>query len=344
MKFALTLLACLLIAATQTFGYDTCLSVPPNLAKGSNCGGAISCQFGLYCDTTAVCSTQIAVGSSCNFTSDCVFGSSCRGVTGQQICVANANPGDQCAPSNSNSTLPVCGGPLSCISGICTGGSVGDSCKQSTDCSGTYVTCNNNLCTAVPNNGNCTNSQQCSPTSYCTATFFQQGICLPKITSGVCTSQDQCAFSYICSKLSVADTQTQCLAAISKKDGEYCTAHGECVNKRCANNYCAKSPLGTCTSDDDSCAYDQFCGCSNIQLANGFGTCTANPCWSKYQDFLTCFSQNCVSTDISYAGSCVNKNCQKEGSAYQLCSPAGTLTVSFISLLFTLIAVYILKN
>lgn len=309
---------------------SSCLSFPPSLSKGTACGGAVNCKYGLYCSQTGICETAIAIGSSCNMTSQCVSGSSCKGIVSLMICVARASPGQACS-NQPNSTTPDCGSGLVCSGNICLSGKIGDSCGQANNCQSGVC---NSVCQPIADYASCSSSNVCKATSYCNGTFF--GICLPLQTSGACTTSSQCAFGYFCAGTSATDNNPQCVAYGTRTTGQWCQDASSssqsylCQSKRCINGFCAKSAVSVCSSNED-CDYDQFCACDGVTMYAGYGTCQSYPCAKKLQDYYNCTAIACgsASSYSDYSGSCFQTNCASQVNAFNTCSSSSTLQASF---------------
>jgi len=343
----LALFFCLFVA--QIFA-SKCLSVPPTLAKGSNCGSSdpfFTCQQGLYCSQIGVCTELVAVGGSCNATSQCVSGTNCKGYPTQMICVTNASPGEACS-TIANSTSPTCGSSLACVNNICVNGRIGDSCKQNNNCQSNIC---NVVCQPIADYASCFPYFQyytsCKPTSYCNGT-----ICIPYITEGACSTAS-CGFGYYCAGVSSTDTNYQCVAAETRLTGQWCQDNGGfgqsglCQSQRCLNGFCAQSSITTCNQDTGlNCALDQFCACDSVAYSYGYGTCQTNPCSKQNNALINCTMISCggYTSNNDFSGSCINANCASQAAAYNTCSPASSLQASFFILTIIVLFVFLFSK
>jgi len=337
---------------------DQCLGTPNTLGSGANCGGAISCVFGLYCDATATCSPYIAAGASCNsaISNQCGPTATCKGPTGSQTCVNNSSPGQACSTSSTDSVgiCPTGFGLFTCLNSVCQGGMVGDSCTQTTDCASSMnLTCVSGVCTGVPNNGFCISSMQCIPGSVCL-----NGLCTPTIATGTCTLANSqiCSFGSFCLYNPLANT-TQCIQAATLPQGSYCGGiSGACQNSlRCVNNFCTNGRVTNCAASS-ACSADEYCNCGGLYKLYGTGQCQKNQCLDGLTKWVTCVNQFCQGTSVlngisvipaavSYTKSCILNNCAAQYNTYMQCNAASPLVGSvFLVAVLALFAQFFSKE
>jgi len=286
-----------------------------------------------------ICQKVNAKGASCFSSDECQPEYSCLGAAGSMICVANAAPSQPCS-SNPADTTPMCGTGLFCgPSNTCIGGYMNDLCSQNTDCAGSgnlYCSTSKN-CTAAADGAKCASNYDCLPTSYCPPTGVSP-VCTAKLTSGTCTDPSQCATNYYCVASSPTDT-TQCVQQGTLAAGIYCQNPETCKSNRCVNSLCATKTTKYCI-DDFECAGDESCTCGGLLLFGaGVGTCKKNPCYDLGQKFSTCMTTNCNTPYemFTYDNSCISSNCLKEWQSLMVCAPAGTVVLSSLLILASVV-------
>jgi len=353
---------------------DTCISVPASLTKGANCGYSVSCQQGLYCGQTGVCETQVAAGQQCNTSIPdmCAPGTQCVGPVGGQTCIAYASPGEPCS-NNFSLSIAECGtGQSFCVGGICTGGQVGDSCFNATDCQ-FNLNCTGGICQPIVFGGTCECntyetftpyaippqvptpvygrciSDLCAPGSSC-----QDNTCTPFLAPGsactnsslTATNQPQCPPNYYCLGSSPTDPNYVCIANGTLTAGDYCDQFPSLCSGSltCVNRYCAKLAPQICQG---SCSPNDVCECNGLSFAYGYGQCETDPCLALFNALQGCIWANCArpgtSLDVyagqNYAKSCLNLNCANEFAAYNKCSDASRI-LPYLAIILALLAVF----
>jgi len=213
---------------------------------------------------------------------------------------------------------------------------VNDTCQTNNDC--ISVLCNK-YCLGFPQGATCQYLGQCSPGLFCQGlTGTTNGTCVSLLTSGTCTSSAQCAYGYACEKNSPTDN-LQCFAVNSRQAGQYCgTTSSLCTgSNRCANGYCAKSSGDTCNgAGGGQCSATQVCACGGMGNFGGDGNCVGTCQYSSGDALNKCLLTNCQTGYISpgtYSGSCAQRLCTAQLTAWFACNSASTVMGSF-SLLF----------
>jgi len=309
-----------------------CLGFPNGPGGGASCSGLGFCQTGFYCSNTSVCTTLLPVGTPCKVFDVCASGSDCRGPQGSTLCVAKASPGESCSSTSTVST-PACG-TGNCVSNICRGGFVNDTCTSNADCISNI--CDGKYCVGFPNTLSCLSTYQCAPGLFCKGfTGIVNGTCVPLLTTGVC-NPGECAPGYVCEKQSASD-QAQCFAYQTRNPGDYCGSSDQLCkgSNRCLNTFCAKSGGDTCSNNNQGqCSVDQTCTCGGQRLNSGTGSCSGTCVNSASEDLRKCMTTNCQSySNGDYQGSCANRLCKGQMDGFNRCNDGASLTVSF-SLVF----------
>lgn len=321
----------------------TCLGRPFPVGLGGSCdpNNINSCSEPNFCNKNGICVVPIAYGQPCDPTTDqCVVRSTCKGPTGQAVCVKNAGPGQVCS-NNPLDQTPACGGSTVCISGYCKNGQNGDSCTQNSDC--VSGNCNSNVCQNKALGASC-NGGDCLPGTYCS-----NGKCTSLAAPGAqCLNQNQCSYGTYCLPTSTSSSNTYCVANQTLSAGMICGSNnGEvCQNsKRCYGGSCAQSRVSTCTSASD-CSSDEICMCDGkYSLVDGLGSCVSNPCYGVSMDLYKCAYYNCgyfPSTGIynDFDTSCIQTKCQNQVNNFGYCGSASSLAASFTLVIAALVALF----
>lgn len=361
----LTVLLCTLFVSLSSANYF-CMGEPDSIKKDQPCAGSEArCEYGTYCDDAGICSPSVEIGGSCLYNSDCVEGSQCQGVNGKKICVGYAGVGQTC-DNNSTKIVPFCAPGYTCdeVEKVCTGGRVGDTCKNNGDvdvCSYT-LKCKEGVCQGFDIDTNCTTTSECLPTLFCDESF-DQPVCKPRKTSGSCREDHlSCAVGYVC----VSDGQfdydnARCVPERSRKVGQWCYSnqmdryeHRVCESLRCGEyGFCAAG-RSIYTVDEEYCAEDEVFTCQGLIFDDGnVGQCTPNPCYELEKTFGNCIQENCMQCDDprclhfedynprGMPGQCYLNHCAEEYAKMRECNGTAQLLGSaFFAALVAFVAAF----
>lgn len=284
-------------------------------ATGGGTGGAPASG-----GTTGTGPVLKTAGSLCGVTGECQTGLTCLdGVCcAQSACPACQNCGAAGAcsiavASADDTTGTTCTGTNTCgAAGVCKKKS-SETCLTAGDCA----------------SGNCTDGHCCSQTcGVCQACTGVAGSCVAVISADdadSCTGQNACSAAGAC----------------KKKNGQVCSASGDCAAGACTDSYCCSQTCGVCQActgaggtcvavtgaeDAGTCSGTQYCdsagACKNKRPA-GSG-CTTNPeCTCGACRSGVCCAPSCTSLGATCG---VNGN---ESCCTSLLVPGGTFYRSY---------------
>ncbi|MCK6548045.1 hypothetical protein L6R52_19495 [Myxococcota bacterium] len=203
----------------------------PRGGNNAPCSFSEPCQEGLFCATPAMrCRARVGLGAPCEVSiggNACVEGTFCdASQPGQPICVVERGRNNGCTNDYE------CAAGLSCISNLCSGGQLGDTCASHDDCTGDLA-CASSRCVQPLGDGDECSSPRIAPCALglaCTSTTGGTR-CVPELVLGA-----------PCAPGSAPCWLGRCIdgaCAPAAQDGGACALGGECLPDRyCTNGQC----------------------------------------------------------------------------------------------------------